>query len=160
MRSSKLSLATQPECLGFMRPCLKETYQQNHDKHMQANVYMKTQRTELAQTILQREEQRAGLWLGDRARVTPPQTDISIKAQGASRKRRWKGCNSQKMVRSAVKCSLLDISWLSHSRHHRIVTTYTRPAQIQDSQGALMGHRQGGVLQTSPPNVDLEEIKS
>lgn len=47
-----------------MRPCLKETYQQNHDKHTQANVYTKTQRTELAQTSLQREEPRAGLGCG------------------------------------------------------------------------------------------------
>lgn len=39
---------------------------------MQANVYTETQRTELAQTSLQREERRTGLWLGDRALVTPP----------------------------------------------------------------------------------------
>lgn len=39
---------------------------------MQANVYLETQRTELTQTSLQREERRTGLWLGDRAFVTRP----------------------------------------------------------------------------------------
>lgn len=85
-------------------------------------------------------------------------TSSSSKAQGTSQKRRQKESKSQRMWRDAVRCCLLNMTWLSHSWTHKRWGYWSKTShKIKPSKVLVYG---GSVLQALAFTKELLRVDS